>query len=394
MKRRANLFPSPLWGWVRGGGPTGLRRRILLRDPTPLPTLPHTEVGCFRLRSSENDRTREHPGSIGRGKRLRRRSFLALIGGAALAPLAAQAQPATTVRRIALLMNEDSPEVQSWLKAFREELSKLGWQDGRDLILEYRWAGNNREVMQQDAKEIVASHPDLILSSSSPVVAILLAETRTIPLVFPNIIDPVGQGFVASLSHPGGNATGLVNLEPSMAGKWVELLKEVVPRVARVVVPVNPATAPYADLYLDYFRSSAQKLGVEIIPAQVVDIAALEKVVTAEARQPNTGFIPIPSAFMVGHEIAAPFIRSRVPAVSFNPQFARDGGLLSYGNNINDNWRRSALFVDRILKGEKPADLPIEVPVKFELVVNLKTAKELGLSIPQDLLATADEVIE
>jgi len=324
-----------------------------------------------------------------------RREFIALVGGAAVWPLAARAQqPATAMRRIAALMNEESPESRSWLDAFREGLGKLGWQEGRNLKVEYRWAGNNKGVMLQDAKELVALHPDLILSGSSPITALLLAETRTIPLVFANIVDPVGQGFVASLSHPGGNATGLVNLEPSMAGKWVDLLKELVPHLDRVIVPFNPATAPYADLYLDYFRSTAQKLGVEIISVPVADIAALDQLITAEARQPNTGFIPMPSAFMVGREIASSFTRGNVPVVSFNAQFVRDGGLVSYGNDVRDNYRRSAVFVDRILKGEKPADLPVQVPVRFELVVNLKTAKALGLSIPQDLLATADEVIE
>jgi putative tryptophan/tyrosine transport system substrate-binding protein len=328
---------------------------------------------------------------------MRRRDFLTIVSGAAVTwSRAARAQSPENPRRLGLLLGytEDQPEIQSWLKAFREELSKRGWQEGLNLKFEYRWAGTNKSLMQQDAKELVASHPDVILSSSSPITALLLAETRTIPLVFPNIVDPVGQGFVASLSHPGGNATGQVNLEPSMAGKWVELLKEVVPHVARAVVPLNPVAAPYADLYLEYFRSTAQKLGVEIVPAPVTDVAALDQLVTAEARQPNTGFIPMPSGFMIGREITAAFVRSNVPAVSFNREFPKDGGLMSYGSDISDNYRRAAVFVDRILKGERPADMPVEMPVKFELVVNLKTAKALGVSIPQDLLATADEVIE
>jgi putative tryptophan/tyrosine transport system substrate-binding protein len=328
---------------------------------------------------------------------MRRREFITIILSTAALPFDARAQqPATTARRIAVLQayNQDNPQVQVWLQVFREELGKLGWQEGRNINFEYRWAGSDGSVMQRDAKEIVASHPDLILSSSSPVTALFLAETRTIPIVFPNLVDPVGQGFVASLSHPGGNATGLVNLEPSMAGKWVDLLKEVVPRVARIVVPMNAASAPYAKFYLDHFQSTAQNLGVEIVPAQVADVAALEQLVAAESRQSNTGFIPMPSAFMVGREIAATFARNNAPAVSFNREFAKEGGLMSYGNDVSDNYRRSAAFVDRILKGEKPADLPVEMPVKFELVVNLKAAKALGLSIPQDLLATADEVIE
>ena len=327
---------------------------------------------------------------------MRRREFIAcIVGATAVSSLAVRAQqPATAMRRIAALMNEESPESQSWIDAFREGLGKLGWQEGRNLKIEYRWAGFDKSVMQQDAKELVALHPDLILSGSSPITALLLAETGTIPLVFANIVDPVGQGFVASLSHPGGNATGLVNLEPSMAGKWIDLLKELVPHLNRVVVPFNPATAPYADLYLDHFRSTAQKFGAEIIPVPVADIAALDQLITAEAPQPNTGFIPMPSAFMIGREIASSFTRGKVPVVSFNAQFVRDGGLVSYGNDVSDNYRRSAVFVDRILRGERPADLPVQFPVKFDLVVNLKTARALGLPIPQDLLATADEVIE
>jgi putative ABC transport system substrate-binding protein len=328
---------------------------------------------------------------------MRRRKFIILIGGAAATwPLAARAQQSAAPRRIGLLMawNEDNPAVQSWLVAFREGLGKLGWTEGRNIKLEYRWTGNDMNLMQQGAEELVASQPDLIFSSSSPTTALLLTQTRTIPIVFANIVDPVGQGFVKSLSRPGGNATGLVNLEASMAGKWVELLKEVMPRVARVVVPFNPASAPYADFYLNYFKSTAQSLGVEIIASPVADIAAFESFVAAQAREPNTGLVPMPSAFMTGHEIVAAITRNNLPAVSFNREFAKAGGLMSYGNDVTDNYRRSATFVDRILKGEKPSDLPVEVPVKFELIVNLKTAKALGLDVPPTLLATADEVIE
>jgi putative ABC transport system substrate-binding protein len=326
-----------------------------------------------------------------------RRKFIAALGGAAAAwPLAARAQQAAAPRRIGFLMawNEDNPTVQSWLAVFREGLGELGWTEGRNLKFEYRWTGNDINLMQQGAKELVASQPDLIFSSSSPTTAILLAQTRTIPIVFSNIVDPVGQGFVTSLSRPGGNATGLINLESSMAGKWVELLKEVMPHVARVAVPFNPASAPYANFYLDYFKSTAQSFGVEIIASPVADIAAFESFVAAQAREPNTGLVPVPSAFMTGHEIVAAITRHNLPAVSFNSDFAKTGGLMSYGNDVSDNYRRSASFVDRILKGAKPSDLPVEVPVKFELIVNLKTAKALGLTVPQTLLATADEVIE
>ena len=328
---------------------------------------------------------------------LKRREFVTFLGGAALAwASAARAGQPGPPRRIILLMawNEDSPGVQSWLMAFREGLGKLGWTEGRNITLEYHWTGGDINLMRQGAKEIVASNPDLIFSSSSPTTALLLAQTRTIPIVFANIIDPVGQGFVTSLSRPGGNATGLINLEVSMAGKWVELLKEVAPRVVRVVVPFNPTSAPYADFYLKYFTATAQSFGVEIVASPVADIAALESFVAAQAREPNTGLVPMPSAFMTGHEIVEIITRNNLPAVSFNREFAKAGGLMSYGNDVSDNYRRSATFVDRILRGKKPSDLPVEVPVKFELIVNLKTAKALGLNIPPTLLATADEVIE
>jgi putative tryptophan/tyrosine transport system substrate-binding protein len=325
-----------------------------------------------------------------------RRTFIAALGSAAAWSLRARAQQAAAPRRIGLLMawDEGNPLVQSLLAEFREGLGKLGWIEGRNIKLEYRWTGNDMNLMQQGAKEIVASQPDLIFSSSSPTTAVLLAQTRAIPILFVNIIDPVGQGFVTSLSRPGGNATGLVNLEASMAGKWVELLKEVMPSVARVVVPFNPTSAPYADLYLNYFKSTAQSFAVEIIASSVADIAAFESLVEAQAREPNTGLIPMPSGFMAGHEIATVVTRNNLPAVSFNREFAQAGGLMAYGNDISDNYRRSATFVDRILKGEKPSDIPVQFPVKFDLVINLKTAKALGLQIPDKLLAIANEVIE
>jgi putative ABC transport system substrate-binding protein len=204
------------------------------------------------------------------------------------------------------------------------------------------------------------------------------------------------QGFVASLSRPGRNATGLVNLEPSMAGKWIDLLKEVIPQMSRVVVPFEPATAPYADYYLKYFKSTAQSYGVEVIASPIADLAALEAISAAQAREPNTGFVPMPSGFMTGHtsEIAALMAQYRLPAIYVTRAFADAGGLMSYGNDVADNYRQAATYVDRILKGEKPSELPVQFPVKFDLVINLKTAKALNLTIPQSLLATAEEVIE
>jgi putative tryptophan/tyrosine transport system substrate-binding protein len=224
----------------------------------------------------------------------------------------------------------------------------------------------------------------------------LLAQTRTVPIGFINIVDPVGQGFVASLLRPGGNATGLVNLEPSMAGKWIELLKEVMPSLARAIVPINRATAPYADLYLNHFKSTALPLGVEVIAAPVETVADFENIVAAQEHEVNTGLIPMPSGFMQGYaaEIAAITTRHRLPTVFFNRAFPAAGGLLSYGNDLMDNYRRAAAFVDRILRGEKPSELPVQFPIKFELVINVKTAKALGLNVPSGLIAAADEVIE
>jgi putative ABC transport system substrate-binding protein len=332
---------------------------------------------------------------------MRRREVIALIGGAAAAalrPPAAYAQQPSGLRYVALLMaqSESNAEVQGWLAALRDGLGKLGWIEGKNIRFEFRWTGSDAELMRKGAEELVALQPELIVSSSSPTTAILLQLTHTIPVVFMNIVDPVGQGFVASLSHPGGNATGLVNLELSMAGKWIELLKEVMPRLTRVVVPNNPATTPYAELYLNYFKSTAPPLGVQVIAARVDDMAAFATVAAAQAREPNTGFVLMPSAFTSGHtgEIATLMTQHRLPAIYTSRDFAKAGGLLAYGNDIADNYRRGATFVDRILKGEKPSDLPIEFPVKFALIINLKTAKVLGLGVPPTLLATADEVIE
>jgi putative ABC transport system substrate-binding protein len=330
---------------------------------------------------------------------VRRRDFITLLGGAAAAwSFAARAEPQVGPRRIGALMlyNQDSSEIQRLLAAFHERLGKLGWTQGQTIKFEYRWVGADPALMQQGAKELVALQPDLIVSSSSPTTAVLLQQTRTIPIVFFNIVDPVGQGFVESLSRPGGNATGLVNLEPSMAGKWIELLKQVMPRMARAVIPFQVASTPYADLYLNYFKSTGPSFGVEVIAAPVHDVAGLEAAVSAQAREPNSGVILMPSAFMSGRfsEIAALMTKHRLPAIYAIRSFAEAGGLLSYGNDVADNYRRAAGFVDRILKGEKPSELPIQFPVKFELVVNLRTARTFGLDIPATLLAIADEVIE
>jgi putative tryptophan/tyrosine transport system substrate-binding protein len=330
---------------------------------------------------------------------MRRREFITLLGSIAAAwPLTAQAQQSAGVRRVGVLIsyNKEDREVQDWLATFHDTLGKLGWTQGQNIKFEYRWTGNDPNLLEQAAKDLVTLQPDLILSLSSPTTVFVLKQTRTIPVVFVNVVDPVGQGFVASLSHPGGNATGLVNLEPSMAGKWLGLLKQVVPKLTRIAIPFNPVSAPYADLYLDYFRSTAPSFDVEVIPGSVADVPALEAFVAAQAREPNTGIIPMPSAFSSGHstELGAMTTRYRLPAVYPIRSFAEAGGLMAYGNDVSDNYRRAAALVDRILKGERPSELPVQFPIKFELVINLKTAKALALEIPAQLLATADEVIE
>jgi len=332
---------------------------------------------------------------------MRRRDFFKMVGGAGAAawPLAARAQQPTGQRRVGVLLvfREGNPAAQAQLSALREALTKLGWTDDKNIKFEYRWVGNDTSFIQRGAQELVALHPDLIISAaSSPGTAALRQQTRTIPILFINIVDPVGQGFVTSLARPGGNVTGFVNLDTSMAGKWLELLKQVMPRVRRVVIPFNPATAPYAELYLNYFKSNAEPLGAEIIAAPVHDMAGFESLAAAQSSEPSTGLIPVPSTFIQANhaEIAAIVARYRLTTISFNRVFAEAGGLLSYGNDIIDNYRRAAVYVDRILKGEKPSELPIQFPVKFELVINLRTAKALGLEIPPGVLAIADEVID
>ena len=330
---------------------------------------------------------------------MRRRDFITLLGGAAMAwPPAAHAQQSERVRRIGVLMGyaESDSEAQAQIAAFRDGLQKLGWTEGRNIRIDIRWAAFDAKAMQRFATELVALQPDLILSPHTPTTAALLRQTRTIPIVFTNITDPVGSGFVASFPRPGGNVTGFVNMEPTMAAKWLELLKEIAPRVNRAAILFNPATATYADYYLTPFKAAAASLAVEAIAAPVHDTSELEAVVAAQAREPNTGLIVMSDSFMSGHgkEITSLAARYRLPTVYPFRFFTELGGLLSYGSNRLDQFRRAASYTDRILKGEKPSELPVQSPVKFEIVVNAKTAKALGLTVPQTLQAAADEVIE
>jgi putative ABC transport system substrate-binding protein len=326
-----------------------------------------------------------------------RREFITLIGSAAAAwPLGARAQE--RMRRLAALLQytEDNGQGKRWLSALRDDLQKLGWIQGGNLRIDYRWGGTDINLLQKLAKEIVAAKPDVILSSSSLPTRILKQETSTIPIIFGNIVDPVGQGLVANMARPGSNITGFVNLEPSVTGKYLELLKEIAPRVSRVAIFYNPATAPYHEIYLKPLKAAAASLGIAPIAAPVRDLAELESVMAVQAREPNHGLIAMPDGFNTTNyqEIVALAAHYKLPAVYSDLVTARAGGLLAYGNDIADNYRRAAVYVDRILRGEKPADLPIQFPVQFELVINLKTAKALGLDVPWILQQRADEVIE
>jgi putative tryptophan/tyrosine transport system substrate-binding protein len=329
---------------------------------------------------------------------VKRRQFITFLGGAAAWPLAARAQQLDVVRRIGVLTGfaESDREGQAFVAAFREGLQKLGWVEGRNIRIDYRWAALDTELMQRFAKELVALQPDLILTQSTPAAAAMLQQTHTIPIVFAIVADPIGSGFVASFPQPGGNITGFVTMEPTMAGKWLELLKEIAPRVARVAMLFNPATAPYAEYWLNPFKAAAASFAVQAIVAPVHDKSELESVVVAQAREPNGGLIVMPDTFTTGHrsEITSLAARYRLPAVYPYRVFAEFGGLLSYGDDLTDNFRRAASYADRILKGAKPSELPVQAPVKFELVINLKTAKALGLDVPAQLQQRADEVIE
>jgi putative ABC transport system substrate-binding protein len=331
---------------------------------------------------------------------MRRREFIKAIAGSAIAwPLAVLAQQAERTRRIGVLMGypENDLEGPAFFAAFRGGLEKLGWVEGRNIRLDTRWASpNDAEARQRFAKELVALQPDVILSAVTPTTAALLQHTRTIPIVFATVSDPVGSGFVAGLAQPGGNVTGFQSMVGSLGGKWLELLKEIAPRVIRVAMLFNPAVAPYAEAFLNPFKAAASSFAVEPIAAPVQDASTLESVIAAQARAPNGGLIVMPDTFTDVHraEIISLAARSGLPAVYPRRTFTELGGLLSYGIDQFDSYRRAATYVDRILKGEKPGELPVQAPVKFELVINLKTAKALGLNIPVALQQRADELIE
>ena len=329
---------------------------------------------------------------------MKRREFISLVSGVAAWPLAARAQQGQRIRRIGILMAfaESDPQAQGFVNAFREGLQKLGWTEGQNIQIDIRWGATDPALIQQFAKELVASQPNLILSSGTPTTLVLLQQTRTIPIIFATVVDPVGSGLVTNLPQPGGNVTGFINIEGSMSGKWLELLKEIAPRVKRVAFLFNPVTATYADYFLSPFKAAAASVGVEAIAAPVRDTSELASVVAAHAREPDGGLLIMPDAFTVARraEITSLAARHHLPAVYPFRFFAELGGLLSYGNDQRDNYRRAAPYADRILKGAKPGELPVQIPVKLELVINLKTAKMLDLDVPSLLQQRADELIE
>ena len=329
---------------------------------------------------------------------MKRREFIAGLGSAAAWPLATHAQQGERVRRIGMLIGlaADDTETKTRLAAFRQGMQQHGWNEGRNLQVDYRWAGPDAERIKAHATELAATLPDLIVAITSPSVAALQRATSTVPIVFAGIGDPVGQGFVASLAQPGGNITGFTGLEFSLGGKWVELLKQIAPSVTRAAYLFHPEVGPYYARWLKSVEAAAAALGVEPTSAPVRAAADIERAVETFAGASKGGLIVQPDAFTVTNRglIIGLAARYRLPAVYTYAYEAAEGGLVSYGPDVPDQFHRSAAYVDRILRGAKPADLPVQQPLKYQLLVNLKTAKALGLTIPETLLATADEVIE
>jgi putative ABC transport system substrate-binding protein len=327
-----------------------------------------------------------------------RREFITLLGGAAAAwPLVARAQQGDRVRRIGVLMpgDENDPSFKTRLSAFTQALADLGWTDGRNVRMDLRWGGGDINRIRALAQKLVGLQPDIIVTDSTPAIVALQGETRTIPIVFANVSDPVAQRIIARLDRPGGNITGFANNEASMGGNWLELLSEIAPGLKRAAIMFNPETAPVS-AYTPSFETAARSFKIAPIIAPVHSDVEIETAIIALGREPQGGLVVMPDPFMGAHR--APIIlaaaRNNVPAVYGYSFFARDGGLLSYGPDQVDIFRRAATYVNRVLRGAKPSDLPVQFPTKFEMVVNLKTSKALGLTVPQSLLLRADEVIE
>jgi putative ABC transport system substrate-binding protein len=330
---------------------------------------------------------------------MQRREFIGLLGGAAAVwPLTARAQQPERMRRIGVLMAlaADDPRTNAQLAGLRDGLARLGWVEGSTIPCDYRFAGGNPDQFSVLAKELVALHPEVIFAQSTPVAAALQRETRAIAIVFVEVSDPIGSGFIASLARPGGNLTGIIQYEPGIAGKWLAMLKEVAPNLARVALLANPKGTAY-EYFLRNARAAASSLGIEIISSPVDNVADIERSISTLARHDNGGLLCPPETFITAHRdlVIALAAEHRLPAVYAWRQFVTDdGGLMSYGIDLVDVYQRSASYVDRILRGANPADLPVQTPTKYETALNLKTAKALGLSVPASLLVRADEVIE
>ncbi len=329
---------------------------------------------------------------------MRRREFISLLGGVAAWPLAARAQQAQGMRRIGGLIGfaETDPDVQSWLAAFRGTLAKLGWAEGSNFQIELRWAGYDLDKMKTFAKELVDLRPDAILSVTTPVTDTLVHETQTIPIVIVTVADPISSGFVTNLGRPGSNVTGFALYEPSMGGKWLELLRRIAPSVKRVALLFNPTTSVPVKFYVASLQAAALSFSVQTSTAPVHGPEEIEGVVAALAGNPGAGLIVMPDLFNTINRdvIIAVAARYRVPAIYFFRSFANSGGLISYGPDFADQYPQAAEYINRILKGEKPGDLPIQMPIEVPLVINLRTARTLGLEVPLGLLNAADKIIE
>jgi putative tryptophan/tyrosine transport system substrate-binding protein len=328
---------------------------------------------------------------------MRRREFIAALGGAAAWPVAARAQQPAQIQRVGVLMpGKNIPDVQDWVLTFEQQLNTLGWSNGRNLRVNYLWGENDPARLSQLATELISSSPDVILAFTTPSLVPLWKQTRTIPIVFTSVSDPVAQGFVASFARPAGNLTGFANFEPNMGAKWLQLLKEITPLATHVSVMFNPQTSPYNTLFLRSIETAAQSSSITVTAALLQNVDEIKPTFVRLGREVGTSLIVPPDTFTYTYSepLVAAAADQRIPAIYAFRRFALDGGLASYSIDIGEQFRQAAIYIDRILKGAKPGELPIQMPTKFGLVINLKTAKALGLEVPHSLLARADEVIE
>jgi putative tryptophan/tyrosine transport system substrate-binding protein len=328
---------------------------------------------------------------------MRRREFISLLGGTAVWPLIARAQQPERVRRIGVLsvLDEGDREMKAWLAAFRQRLESLGWSEDRNVRIDVRFVAADAKLAQALASELVALQPDVILAQSTEITAALQKETRAIPIVFVAVSDPIGSGFIGSLARPGGNLTGLLNFEATITGKWLARLKEIAPQLSRAALVANPKTTPF-DFFVRAAEAAVPTLAIELVTRPVETNADIERSIASFASTPNGGLLLVPDGTTIAHRdlIIALAARHRLPAVYSARYFVAAGGLMSYGTDRADVFRQAASYIDRILRGAKPAEIPVQAPVKYETVVNLNTAKALGLDVPPSLLVRADEVIE